>query len=59
MLLPAPQRKKNEILHYVRPHFDRLRNLLGQWLNFQTFWDYLFSKENKVQTFFVQGPLAE
>ena len=25
--------------------------LLGQWLNFKLFWDYIFSRENKVQTF--------
>ncbi len=25
--------------------------LLGQWLNFKLFWDYIFSRE-KVQTFF-------
>ena len=33
--------------------------LLGQWLNFKLFWDSTFSRENKVQTFFFQGPLAE
>ena len=34
-------------------------NLLGQWLNFKLFGDYILSRENKVQTFFFQGPLAE
>ncbi len=32
--------------------------LLGQWLNFIFFLDYIFSRENKVH-FFFQGPLAE
>ena len=31
--------------------------LLGQWLNFKLFWDYIFRRENQVvQTFFFQGP---
>ena len=25
----------------------------------KTFWDYIFSRENKVQTIFFLGPLAE
>ncbi len=28
--------------------------ILGQWLNFKLFWDYIFSRENKVQTFFFR-----
>ena len=29
-------------------------NLLGQWLNLKLFWDYIFSRENKVQSFFFR-----
>ena len=32
--------------------------LPSQWLTFRTFWDSIFSRENKVQTF-LKGPLAK
>ncbi len=33
--------------------------LLGQWLTFETFGDYISSRENKPFKLFFQGPLAE
>ena len=45
-----------ETTQLSRDYFINHYNLLGQWLNFETFWDYIFSRENKPFKLFFQGP---
>ena len=43
------------LIHATKLGFNLLYLfLLGQWLNFKLFGDYIFSRENKVQTFFFR-----
>ena len=52
----APQQLRRSLHHRsVRcVVFFRIKNLLGQWLNFKLFGVFIFSRENKVQTFFFR-----
>ena len=58
--LPKQEEKVGELMKQPGGWMKRyILGLLSQWLTFSTFWDSIFSRENKVQTFFFQGPLAK
>ena len=46
------------VLMHVFLNLFEQQYLPSQWLTFRTFWDSIFSRENKVQTF-LKGPLAK
>ena len=66
-ILPPKKKLVGRLVGYYFPQNERISrkkhdglegyiyiDLLGQWLTFQTFGDSIFSRENKVQTFFFR-----